>query len=55
LDWDKNNTIVGFGSIEKYNLINITNDWVFYNAFVFVPFETREIIVRLFLCETGEV
>jgi hypothetical protein len=53
--WDKNNTIVGFGSTEKYNLINGTNDWDFYNASVFVPFQTRKIIVRLFLCGTGEV
>ena len=51
----KNNTIVGFGSTETYNLINGTNDWDFYNASVYVPFETRKIIVRLFLCGTGEV
>jgi hypothetical protein len=53
--WGENNTIVGFGSTETHNLINGTNDWGFYNASVFVPFETKKIIVRLFLCGTGEV
>ena len=53
--WDKNNTIVGFGSTETYGIINGTNDWDMYNASVFVPLETRKIIVRLYLCGTGDV
>ena len=53
--WDDENNIVGFGTTEVSNNINGTNDWNEYNASVFVPIKTKKIIVRLALCDTGEV
>ena len=51
---DEAYNFVGFGSTETFNPLNGTNDWGLYNASVFVPLETEMIVVRLFLCGTGE-
>ena len=51
---DEEYNFVGANSTETFNPINGTNDWNFYKSSVFVPLKTNKIIVRLFLCGTGE-
>jgi hypothetical protein len=51
---DEENNFVRANSTETYNPINGTIDWDFYKSSVFVPLKTKKIIVRLFLCGTGE-
>ena len=52
---DKEWNFVGFGTTEITNKINGTNDWRMYNASVFVPLNTKLIVVRLSLCGIGKV
>ena len=51
---DKYGNYTGFGTTEATNEITGTNDWNVYTATVFVPMDTKRIVVRLFLCGTGE-
>ena len=52
---DKEWNFVGFGATETTNKINGTNDWRMYNASVFVPLNTKLIVVRLSLCGIGKI
>jgi len=53
--WDNVYNMVGFGTTQTATEINGTNDWQMYNASVYVPNDTSNIVVRLTLTGTGQV
>ena len=53
--WNILGGMVAFGTTQTATEINGTNDWQMYNALVYVPNDTSNIVVRLTLTGIGQV